>query len=164
MCVLSCFSRVRLFVTPWTVAHQAPLSVGFSRQEYWSGLPFPSPGNLPNPESEPASLTSHALARRFFTTSAHCCMYIVSKFNSLLKSYPWLPWCSFLHGWDGWAGWRRTQESRNTGWAESDPGAGDTPIPHCPDMLGCIFPTQVFRLCLHTRLSIKKSIVSFCII
>ena len=70
MCVLSCFSRVRLFVTPWTVAHQAPLSVGFSRQEYWSGLPFPSPGNLPNPESEPASLTSPALAGGFFTTSA----------------------------------------------------------------------------------------------
>ena len=42
-------SRVRLFATPWTVAHQAPLSMGFSRQEYWSGLPFPSPGNLPNP-------------------------------------------------------------------------------------------------------------------
>ena len=41
-------SRVRLFATPWTVAHQAPLSMGFSRQEYWSGLPFPSPGDLPN--------------------------------------------------------------------------------------------------------------------
>ena len=40
-------SRVRLFATPWTVAHQAPLSMGFSRQEYWSGLPFPSPGDLP---------------------------------------------------------------------------------------------------------------------
>ena len=48
-------SRVRLFVTPWTVAHQAPLSVGFSRQEYWSGLPFPSPGDLPNPGIEPRS-------------------------------------------------------------------------------------------------------------
>ena len=45
-------SRVRLFATPWTVAHQAPLSLGFSRQEYWSGLPFPSPGALPNPETE----------------------------------------------------------------------------------------------------------------
>ena len=42
-------SRVRLFATPWTVAHQAPPSMGFSRQEYWSGLPFPSPGDLPNP-------------------------------------------------------------------------------------------------------------------
>ena len=42
-------------VTPWTVAHQAPLSMGFSRQEYWSGLPFPSPGDLPNPGVEPKS-------------------------------------------------------------------------------------------------------------
>ena len=42
-------SRVRLFATPWTVAYQAPLSMGFSRQEYWSGVPFPSPGDLPNP-------------------------------------------------------------------------------------------------------------------
>ena len=48
-------SRVQLFVTPWTVAHQAPPSMGFSRQEYWSGLPFPSPGDLPNPGIEPRS-------------------------------------------------------------------------------------------------------------
>ena len=49
------FSGVRLFDTPWTVAHQAPLSMGFSRQEYWSGLPFPSPGDLPDPGIEPGS-------------------------------------------------------------------------------------------------------------
>ena len=48
-------SRVRLFATPWTVAHQAPQSMEFSRQEYWSGLPFPSPGDLPNPGIEPGS-------------------------------------------------------------------------------------------------------------
>ena len=54
MCVKS-LSRVRLFATSWTVAHQAPLSMGFSRQEYWSGLPFPSPGDLPNPGIEPGS-------------------------------------------------------------------------------------------------------------
>ena len=48
-------SRVRLFATPWTVAHQAPLSMGFSRQEYWSGLPFPSPGDIPDPGIEPRS-------------------------------------------------------------------------------------------------------------
>ena len=56
-------SRVRLFVTLWTVAHQAPPSMGFSRQEYWSGLPFPSPGDLPNPGIEPRSpaLQSDAL-------------------------------------------------------------------------------------------------------
>ena len=47
--------RVRLFVTWWTVARQAPPSMGFSRQEYWSGLPFPSPGDLPNPGVEPRS-------------------------------------------------------------------------------------------------------------
>ena len=50
--LLSC---VRLFATPWTVAHQAPPSMGFSRQEYWSGLPFPSPGDLPDPGIEPRS-------------------------------------------------------------------------------------------------------------
>ena len=50
-------SPVRLFATPWTVAHQAPPSMGFSRQEYWSGLPFPSPEDLPNPEIEPGSPT-----------------------------------------------------------------------------------------------------------
>ena len=49
---LSC---VRLFVTTWTVPHQAPLSMGFSRQEYWSGLSFPSPGDLPDPGIEPGS-------------------------------------------------------------------------------------------------------------
>ena len=56
MCyVLSCFSRVQLFVTLWTVAHQVPLSVGFSRQEYWSGLPSPSPWELPDSGTEPMS-------------------------------------------------------------------------------------------------------------
>ena len=48
---LKLLSHVRLFVTPWTVAHQAPPSMGFPRQEYWSGLPFPSPGDLPDPGS-----------------------------------------------------------------------------------------------------------------
>ena len=48
-------SRVRLFATPWTVDHQAPPSMGVSRQEYWSGLPFPSPGDLPDPGIEPRS-------------------------------------------------------------------------------------------------------------
>ena len=69
-CVLSHFSHVRLFVTLWTVAHQSPLSRGFSRQEYWSGLPCPPPEDLPNSGIEPVSLTSPALADEFFTTSA----------------------------------------------------------------------------------------------
>ena len=59
-CELSCFSHVRLFATLWTVAHQAPLSMGFFRQEYWSGLPCPPPGDLPNPGIKPASPAPHA--------------------------------------------------------------------------------------------------------
>ena len=55
-------------MTPWTVAHQAPLSMGFSRQEYWSGLPGPPLGELPNPGIKPESLMFTALAGRFFTT------------------------------------------------------------------------------------------------
>ena len=54
---------------PWTVARQAPLCMGFPRQEYWSGLPCPPPGDLPNPGIKPASCTSLALAARFFITS-----------------------------------------------------------------------------------------------
>ena len=53
--IVKSLSRVQLFATPWTVAHQAPLSVGFSRQEQWSGLTFPSPGNLPNSGIKPRS-------------------------------------------------------------------------------------------------------------
>ena len=67
--MLNHFSHVRLIATPWTVARQAPLSMGFSRQEYWSGLPCPPPGDLPDPGIEPVSLMSPALAVGFFTTS-----------------------------------------------------------------------------------------------
>ena len=56
--MISCFSRVQLFVTPWTVALQAPLYMGFSRQEYWSGLPFPPLGDLPNPQMRDQTLIS----------------------------------------------------------------------------------------------------------
>ena len=69
-CTGCCFSPVSLFVTPWTVAHQAPLSMGFSRQDYWSGLPCPFPWDLPSSGIRPTSLTSPALADSFFTTSA----------------------------------------------------------------------------------------------
>ena len=68
-CVLSHFSRVWLFASLWTVAHQAPLSMVFARQTYWSGLPCLPPGHLPDPGIEPASLTSPALTGRSFTTS-----------------------------------------------------------------------------------------------
>ena len=67
--VLRHFSCVRLFVTLRTVACQMPLSMGFSRQEYWSGLSFPLPGDLPDPGIKPTSLMSPALAGGFFATS-----------------------------------------------------------------------------------------------
>ena len=67
-CVLSHFSCVWLFATLQTAAHQGPLSMEFSRQEYWSGLPFPSPGDLPNPEIESASLVS-CIGRHVLYTS-----------------------------------------------------------------------------------------------
>ena len=61
-------SPVRLFETPWSVAYQAPLSMDSSRQDYWSGLTFPSPGNLPDLKFEPMSLASPVLSGGFFTT------------------------------------------------------------------------------------------------
>ena len=67
MCVLS---HVQLFATPWTVAHQAPLPMEFSRQEYWSEVPFPTPGHLLDSGIELEFLASLALASGFFTTSA----------------------------------------------------------------------------------------------
>ena len=74
MCVCVCIyiytlSHVQLFMISWTVACQAPPSMGFPRQEYWSRLPFPTPGDLPNPGIEPTVLTFPALAGRFFTTT-----------------------------------------------------------------------------------------------
>ena len=82
VCVFSC---VQLSVTPWTVACQVPLSMGFSRQENWSGLPFPTQGDLPNPGTELKSPASPAMAGGFFTTappgkpSEHCCLAIKTK-------------------------------------------------------------------------------------
>ncbi len=69
-------SRVQLFVTPWAVALQAPPSMEFSRQEYWSGLPFPSPGDLPDPGIKPVS---SCIAGRFFTTEGY------SRYNGHLN-------------------------------------------------------------------------------
>ena len=68
--MLNHFICVRMFVTLQTIAYQAPLSMGFSRQEYCSGFPCPPPGDLPNPGIESVSLKSPALAGRFFTTNA----------------------------------------------------------------------------------------------
>ena len=72
MCMHSHFNCMQLFMTLWTVAHQAPLSMEFYRQEHWSVLPYPPPGDLPDPGIEPVSLMSTALTDRFFTTSATC--------------------------------------------------------------------------------------------
>ena len=63
-------SHAGLFVTLWAIAYQAPLSMGFSRQDHWSGMPFPSSGHLPDSGIEPTSPASPALSGRFFTTSA----------------------------------------------------------------------------------------------
>ena len=89
-CVLSCFSHVQFFMTQWTVANQAPLSMEFSRQEYWNGLPCPPPGDLSDPGIKPASLMSPALAGGFFTSSTtwegrkngiddFICMYVFTR-------------------------------------------------------------------------------------
>jgi len=87
-CMLSCFTHVWLYATLWTVACQAPPSMRFSRQEYWSGLPCPPPGNLPNPGIKPTSLTSPAVAGGFFTISA---TWEAHK----LRPFPWLSPCVF---------------------------------------------------------------------
>ena len=83
-CVLIHFSRVRLFATLWTVACQAPLSMGFSTQEYWSGLLFSSPGDLSDSGIKPTPITSPALADGFFSTSTtwEACVSIF-----------WYEWC-----------------------------------------------------------------------
>ena len=105
VCILS---RVQLFETPWTITCQAPLSMGFSRQEYWSGLLFPTPVDLPDPGIKSMSLKSPGLAGRLFTTwsasfpshlSSECCQSSLLNTNQALDSSslhllhpPTLPW------------------------------------------------------------------------
>ena len=93
MCVCVCashFSCVRLFETLRTIAHQAPLSLGFSRQEYWSGLSCPPPGDPPDPGIKPLSLISPTLADGFFTASAareaHRGMLLSQKKDEIMPS------------------------------------------------------------------------------
>ena len=87
-CVLSHFSHVQLIVTPWTITRQAPLSMGFSRQEYWSGLLCLPPGESSGPRDQKASLRSPALADGFFTTittweaSLLCIRYVKYTINA----------------------------------------------------------------------------------
>jgi len=85
--MLSRFSCVLLFATLWTVARQVPLSMGFSRQEYWTGLPCRPPGDLPNPGIKPTSSMSPAFQDRFLTTSTTC--NSTREHLSKPKSYPW---------------------------------------------------------------------------
>ena len=100
-------SRVRLFATPWTVTYQAPPSMGFSRQEYWSGLPFPSPGHLPDPGIEPGSptlqanaLTSEPPGKPIIET---CILSYVTQITSPGSMHE--TGCSGLVHWDDLEGW-----------------------------------------------------------
>ena len=81
-------SRVRLFETPWTLAYQALLSMGFSRQDYWSGLPFPSPGDLPNPGMEtgsPAWQTDALLSEPPGKPNGAVCFWVNLQHSNLLS-------------------------------------------------------------------------------
>ena len=84
--MLSLFSHVQFFATLWTISHQAPLSVGFSRQAYWSGVPFSSPGDLPYPGIEPASPVSPALKVGFLPSEPS------GKPSSILSYSPRIQW------------------------------------------------------------------------
>ena len=121
-CVLSRFSCVRFCATPWTAACQAPLSMGFSRQEYWSGLPCPSPGDLPDPGIKPMSLTSPAVASGFVRTSTtwHTLQFLQKPSKSELKS-----------GRTGWVGvqWPESEPQSSCEGPFSDPKSGSE-LPH----------------------------------
>ena len=113
---LKSLSRVRLFATPWTVAHQAPPSMGFSRQECWSGLPFPSPGDLPDPGIKPGSPTLQA--------------------DTLPSEPPGKPamWETWFNSWVGKIPWRREQLTTPVFWPGESRGqkslAGYSPWGH----------------------------------
>ena len=88
---VSHFSRVQVFASLWTVADQAPLSMGFSWQKQWSGLPCPPPGDLSDPGMEPVSLISPAFSGRFFTTSATWEGQVMSDSISISAAEPLHP-------------------------------------------------------------------------
>ena len=108
---LSHFSHVQLSATLWTVALQGPLSIEFSRQEYWSGLPFPPSEDLPNPGIEPVSLLSPAVAGGFFTTNASWEVLTVLDIEGGVSGFSKLRPCNSLN------------------WRNIPSGAGKT-IPH----------------------------------
>ena len=112
MWVLSRFSRVGLFATPWTVAHQAPLSMEFSRQEYWSGLPLPSPEDLPYPGKvgiKAVSPTSPSLGggRGRFSSSDTCCFWATTLQKGVLSLFEFSS-CRLQGKW-------KCQDSKNGG-------------------------------------------------
>ena len=114
--MLSRCSHVGLFLTPWTVAHRTPLSMGFSRQEYYSGLTFPSLKDLPHPEIKLASLISPALAGSFFTTittfeapvySSLCVCLVAQSCPTLCNPMPTLLLCPWgFSRQESWSGQR----------------------------------------------------------
>ena len=89
LCAYSSLSRVQLFATPWTVACQAPPSMGFSRQEYWSGLPCPSPGGLPYPGIEPRSPTLQWTLYRLIHQGSSYILCINTYIHIWTSSYLW---------------------------------------------------------------------------
>ena len=105
MCMFSRFSCVPLFVTLWTVAFQAPLSMGFSRRDYWCGLPYLPPGDLPDLGMEPMSACISCISGRFFahwtTWEAHVCvcvcvcMYVYIIYTCIIYIYHRLTWFSW---------------------------------------------------------------------
>ena len=90
VCTLSLFSHVRLFATPWTAAHLAPLSIGFSKQEYWNGLLCPPPGDLRHPGIEPMSPAAPALGRQVLYHSHHLRWTFKPSFILQIISMPML--------------------------------------------------------------------------
>ena len=104
-CVLNRFHRVQFLATLWTVAHQAPLSMEILRQESWSGLPFPSPGDLPEPGTEPASLAYPSVAGRLFTSSTTWEAQVQCRRRALDRwifprwiGITWGPWGPWVQG------------------------------------------------------------------
>ena len=94
---LSCFSHVRVFAIPWNVAHQAPLSMGFSRGEYCSGLPFPSPGDFSDPEIKAESLVSCRISR---VSKKRCPISVFPEGTlNFLKEHQWYSWVDQDYQW-----------------------------------------------------------------
>ena len=117
--MLSRFSCVWLFVTPWTVARQSPVSMGFSRQEYWCVLPLPPPGNLPNPGIEPTFPVSPTLAYGFFTLvppGKPICMYMSVCFFLGFFFFPVRNIHSSKQEFIKFLVWTQTELSKKTTW------------------------------------------------